>query len=345
VVACIDRVCRLFPRFPRPHVHVDAAVGWVGSVLLDYDCSWNPLGFSLAALASIERVQHRFQGLRSADSVTLDLHKWGLVSYPSSCVVFRERQALEQFAADRSLFSYFEHKEQDNPLPPVLSKGVHIAVDQSTARTGLHDPLHGSSFPRVTNHSLHELTIECSRSAVGVYSALMHLQSVGLVGLQLMAGTSLQNAAYARDAIRLHPQFGERSFVVPSNGPSFAWRLLPPSTQCSHEEEMQRALQALESVEDVPDELVATRPAVQEMASTISERSHYHRQVYDARGGGRTGLRTAWVGQATHTPATGRRHRRFDIPGEKLVFFHPGTTFEHIDHYVSAVAEAENSMN
>ncbi len=62
---------------PRPQLHVDAAVGWATVMLSDYDSVANPLSFSPEVLQMIETVKTRNQGLRVADSVTIDFHKMG----------------------------------------------------------------------------------------------------------------------------------------------------------------------------------------------------------------------------------------------------------------------------
>lgn len=73
---CAEIKCKQFGE-PMPQIHCDAAVGWTMSVLTDYDLSRNPLQFEPGLLNLIQTAQLHNVGLRYADSVTIDFHKFG----------------------------------------------------------------------------------------------------------------------------------------------------------------------------------------------------------------------------------------------------------------------------
>ena len=51
VVELRDRLCERFEVAVRPHIHVDAAIGWSMIFFLDYDFAANPLAINSATLA------------------------------------------------------------------------------------------------------------------------------------------------------------------------------------------------------------------------------------------------------------------------------------------------------
>ncbi len=112
VVELRDRLCERFEVAVKPHIHVDAAIGWSMIFFLDYDFAANPLAINSATLAGIERNVSRFAELKYADSFTVDFQKWGYVPYTSSLVMIKEQDDLKAMENDPENFSYFERDIQ-----------------------------------------------------------------------------------------------------------------------------------------------------------------------------------------------------------------------------------------
>lgn len=395
VAKVLDDVCEAWPEFRRPHLHVDAAVGWPVIFMQSYDTHVNPLGLSEAALDATRALVSAFNGLRRADSVSIDWHKWGLVTYASSCVVFKDADSLGTFASPSELYSYFESslapaaedesdaKPQFAPEPPTLVSTSGPALQeagpqgeqQAALGSGGDAAAGGSAAPapgpetlsvsatsqhpyashqkadaqRTSTRPLHELTIECSRAATGVFAAQMHWQALGEEGMQLCVATSLHNAAVARHAIRSHPELGPRAVVLDSHGPSVAWRLQPPGSTAEEFAADARALFAqLQGLDGCDDADLASHPEFSAAIKRAGMASAYHHAVYRRREQAATieerGLRTAWVGQVAHTQTTQRRRRRLDFAGEKAVFFNPATTEAMIEDWIAAIAAVDREL-
>lgn len=89
-------------------------------------------------------------------------------------------------------------------------------------------------------HELFRVTVECSRSAVGVYSASLALEAMGKQGFRTCIANALQNAALLRALLRGDERAAEeascpealalrgRLHVVPSKGPTVAFRAYEP---------------------------------------------------------------------------------------------------------------------
>jgi hypothetical protein len=176
-----------------------------------------------------------------------------------------------------------------------------------------------------------------------------------LDGMQLCVSTSLQTAAFAREALAAHPHLGERVAIVPSAGPTVAFRLFPPGeTAHEHHEQSEEALRALQAVVDSApgasqqelEVLAQGDRAVQQTCHRAAVSSGYHKSVYEYRErqkpSGRV-LRTAWVGQLMHSGFTTPGHLRLDFPGEKAVFFNPATSHALIEQWIAALAVADRA--
>jgi glutamate/tyrosine decarboxylase-like PLP-dependent enzyme len=160
VVELRDRLCERFEVAVRPHIHVDAAIGWSMIFFLDYDFAANPLAINAATLAGIERNVSRFAELRYADSFTVDFQKWGYVPYTSSLVMIKEQDDLKAMENDPEHFSYFERDIQGQ---------THL-----------------------------QSTIECSRGASDLFGAYAALNYLGVEGYRTVLAHCLQNANYFR---------------------------------------------------------------------------------------------------------------------------------------------------
>ncbi len=183
-----DRLCQRFQQANRPHIHVDAAVGWPLIFFLDYDFQRNPLEINPVTLEGLKHNVERFRELKYADSFTVDFQKWGFVPYTSSLVMVKDRESMKALEHDPENFSYFEKDVQGQ---------THL-----------------------------QSTIECSRGAAGLFGAYSALQYLGKEGYQVLIANGLQNADYFRWRISQCP--GVRIIAPDNRGPSVGFRLYDP---------------------------------------------------------------------------------------------------------------------
>lgn len=188
VAELCDDLCKKFQMAVRPHIHVDAAVGWPLIFFLDYDFEKNPLGINECTLVGLRRNVDRFHELKYADSFTVDFQKWGFVPYTSSLVMVKDRSSMEALRHDPENFSYFEKDVQGQ---------THL-----------------------------QSTIECSRGAAGVFGAYAAMQYLGKEGYQILIAHGLQNANYFREKLSEVP--GVRLIARRNLGPSVGFRLYNP---------------------------------------------------------------------------------------------------------------------
>ncbi|PSU32126.1 pyridoxal phosphate-dependent decarboxylase family protein [Photobacterium lutimaris] len=183
-----NRLCEEYEVEVKPHIHVDAAVGWSMIFFLDYDFHRNPLDINPVTLSGIERTISRVKELKYADSFTVDFHKWGYVPYTSSLVMIKNKQDMKALENEPENFSYFEHDLQGQ---------THL-----------------------------QSTIECSRGAVGVFGAYAALKYMGIEGYQTILAHCLQNANYFRH--QLLKQGNVKLMAPENQGPSVGFRLYNP---------------------------------------------------------------------------------------------------------------------
>jgi L-2,4-diaminobutyrate decarboxylase len=172
---------------PAPQLHVDAAVGWVLSFLTEYDTARNPLGFSSELLPLVRRAQSYTEGLRHADSLTIDFHKMGWGHYPGSAFLVNRRADLRYLSRAVADTPYFA--EADGRRDPAL------------------------------------FTLECSRPALGPYTVMASLNGIGLTGWQLLVARALQLAHYLKQ--RLEALDYCKVLNLDTTGPSVVWWVLP----------------------------------------------------------------------------------------------------------------------
>jgi L-2,4-diaminobutyrate decarboxylase len=182
----LDDYARRF-NVPAPHLHVDAAVGWVLSFLTAYDLARNELGFSTELLALAQRAQHYTEGLRYADSVTIDFHKMGWGHYPGSAFLVNRRADLRHLARTVVDTPYFS--EADGRRDPAL------------------------------------FTLECSRPALGPYTVMASLNGIGLTGWQLLVARALELAERLKQRLEELPYC--KVLNLDTAGPSVVWWVLP----------------------------------------------------------------------------------------------------------------------
>ncbi|SQD76713.1 pyridoxal phosphate-dependent decarboxylase family protein [Moritella yayanosii] len=184
-----NRLCEEYEVSVKPHIHVDAAVGWSMIFFNSYDFANNPLEINQATLIGIERTMERVKELKYADSFTVDFQKWGYVPYTSSLIMIKNKDDMKALENDPENFSYFEHDLQGQ---------THL-----------------------------QSTIECSRGAAGLFGAYSALKYMGLEGYQIILSHCLQNANYFRS--ELLKLGCVRLITPENQGPSVGFRLYNPA--------------------------------------------------------------------------------------------------------------------
>lgn len=170
-----------------PHLHVDAAVGWVSCFLTEYDTENNPLEINAPTLRLVEKTQAATVGFRVADSVTIDFHKMGWGHYPSSAFIVNRREDLN-----------------------LLSRSVDDAPYFAEADIR-HDPA--------------LFTLECSRPGIGPYSVMASLNGIGLSGYRMLVASAMERARQLKERIEELEYCKVLNFENP--GPSVCWWVLP----------------------------------------------------------------------------------------------------------------------
>lgn len=171
----------------KPHLHVDAAVGWVSCFLTEYDIAANPLAINSHTLSLVEQTQKATVGFRDSDSVTIDFHKMGWGHYPSSAFIVNCREDLAKLARTVDDIPYFA--EADYRHDPAL------------------------------------FTLECSRPGIGPYSVMASLNGIGMSGYRMLVAHSMERARSLKERIEQLDFCKVLNFNNP--GPSVCWWVLP----------------------------------------------------------------------------------------------------------------------
>ena len=170
-----------------PHLHVDAAVGWVSCFLTEYDIEANPFQALPATIELIRQTQAATGGFRYADSVTIDFHKMGWGHYPSSAFIVRRREDLLHLTRSIEEVPYFS--EADFRHDPAL------------------------------------FTLECSRPGIGPYAVMASLNGIGLSGYRCLVANAIEKASILKQKIEELPFCKVLNPTTP--GPSVCWWVLP----------------------------------------------------------------------------------------------------------------------
>ncbi|HAK5377056.1 TPA: aspartate aminotransferase family protein [Salmonella enterica] len=183
-----ERLCKEFNIIEKPHIHVDAAVGWPILFFIDYDFATNPLAINDVTLKGLHYNTEKFKQLKYADSVTVDFHKWGYVPYTSSLIMVRNGKDFNALKNASENFTYFENIQETD---------THL-----------------------------QSTIECSRSGVGIFGAYAGLHYLGIEGYQIIIAHCLQNANYMRN--RLMSMGNACVIAPGNQGPNVGFRIYSP---------------------------------------------------------------------------------------------------------------------
>lgn len=200
-----DRLVAEFALDYIPHIHADAVIGWAWSAFNNYDFAENKLGFRGRTVRALASATNRISHLSLADSVGVDFHKTGFAPYISSLFLLRNRDDFQAIVRQRHTMPYLYHTGEYHP-------GV--------------------------------FTLETSRTATGVMSALANLLLLGEEGFQTLIGHAVEMAETLRELIIARP---ELSVLNDENsGPVTLFRAYPSGTdtfQAKQREQSDRAYQ------------------------------------------------------------------------------------------------------
>ena len=261
---------------PVPQLHVDAAVGWALTFLTEYQTESNPLKFTAQLLPVIKQIQKHCLGLQHADSVTLDFHKMGRGHYPSSAFIVNRREDLK-----------------------FLSRTVHDTPYFSEADARRDPAL---------------FTLECSRPAIGPYCVMASLNSIGLIGWQMLTARSIELAERLKQGL-LKLEFC-RVLNLGTVGASVNWWVLPKGRNGA----------------EIFDRL---------QAGTLTEeqRTRYFgevRRMFEKR---EKMIDPAIDPKLGFTTNYGYNPHGIEIPAWKAVFFNPATTDEIVDRILYTIED------
>lgn len=150
----------------RPHIHVDAVIGWVWLFFNKYDFSANPCKFSKKVLSKIKNLTTKVSEMKYADSVGIDFHKTGFCPYVSSIFLVKNRD------------DYF-----------TLNPKKYIAYEDYN----------------LGNYAPFETSLELTRSSSGAIAALISLKTLGVMGFCKIIGTLLSSSNYFRKKLSENP--------------------------------------------------------------------------------------------------------------------------------------------
>lgn len=183
-----EQLCQKY-NIPKPHLHVDAAVGWIYGIFKDYEFQENPLGFDSETINSIHKINNLYCNLYYADSITVDPHKHGFTSYSSSALIFKNKQDLLLLQKDVEETPYFTE-------------------DSFCSFPGAYTP-------------------ETSRPGDGSLMLLANLYALGYEGYQAIIGYAIQQSNILK--LKLQFNFNDSIQILNQNipGTSTVWRFYP----------------------------------------------------------------------------------------------------------------------
>ena len=147
----------------KPHIHVDAVLGWIWLFFKDYDFQNNVLKFDKISIHKIHSIYQKISQIKYADSVGIDFHKTGFCPYTSSIFMIKDKNR------------YFSLNPSKN-IP-------------------LEELMWGNFAPFQTS-------LELTRSASGALSALICMKSLGISGFQNIIGNLFSSTEMFRNLIR-----------------------------------------------------------------------------------------------------------------------------------------------
>jgi L-2,4-diaminobutyrate decarboxylase len=194
-----DHVVKKYNLDYRPHIHADAVIGWAYTVFNDYNFEKNHLGFSKETLKSIYDTFLGMENIRLADSVGVDFHKTGYTQYISTLFLLKDKNDLNHISRSKADIPYIYQTGNYHP--------------------GLY-------------------TLELSRAASGVFSALANLRFLGKDGFRVLLSHPVEMANILRKKLR-----EEKSTTLLNRynyGPVTLFRVYPEGVDA--EEQYQREI-------------------------------------------------------------------------------------------------------
>ena len=196
-----EAVCQKY-NVPKPHIHVDAAVGWIYGIFKNYQLAENPLAFDSQTINTIQKLNNLYSNLHYADSITVDPHKHGFTSYSSSALIFKNRQDLLLLKKNVEETPYFTE-------------------DSFCSFPGAYTP-------------------ESSRSGDGPLMILANLYALGYEGYQAMIGHSIQQRNILKSKLKFSFKNSIQVLNQDIPGTSTLWRFYPDEidAQAAYEKEL-----------------------------------------------------------------------------------------------------------
>lgn len=187
-----EQLCQKY-NIPKPHLHVDAAVGWIYGIFKGYELQENPFGFDSETINSIHQINNSYCNLHYADSITVDPHKHGFTSYSSSALIFKNKQDLLLLQKDVEETPYFTE-------------------DSFCSFPGAYTP-------------------ETSRSGDAPLMLLANLYALGYEGYQAIIGYAIQQSNILKLKLQFH--FNDSIQILNKNipGTSTVWRFYPDGVE------------------------------------------------------------------------------------------------------------------
>lgn len=168
VVQIRDRIVEEYQLTYKPHIHVDAVIGWVWLFFKSYDFEKNSLKMNSVEIKKVQSICSKIREIEYADSFGADFHKMGFCPYVSSAFVVRNSSVLEC-----SWHCTYSKKE---------------------------DMYWGEYTP-------FEYSLELTRSSIGPVSAFITLELLGIQGFQKLIYKVFSAGEVIRSIIKSNDEF------------------------------------------------------------------------------------------------------------------------------------------
>ncbi|MBL6440923.1 hypothetical protein JNE33_10565 [Streptococcus suis] len=160
VVELRDKLVAEYKLTYKPHIHVDAVIGWAWLFFKEYDFATNSLGMSEIELLKVKSLTDKISKVELADSFGADFHKTGFCPYVSS--IFMVKDGSE-----------------------VTNIGKQKFIPKDELKFGEYAPF--------------LYTLELSRSISGPIAAYSALETLGIKGFQELIYNCFSNGEYIRN--------------------------------------------------------------------------------------------------------------------------------------------------
>lgn len=158
----ITDICSKYNLKYRPHIHVDAVIGWIYLFFKDYDFEKNELNIPIRYISQIKSMTDKASKFKYADSLGIDFHKTGFCPYSSSLFIVKNRTDFELLC--------------NKKIPKF--EDLHYG-----------------------NYNPYEYTLELSRPSTGAMAALISLKSTGKNGFRRIVSNLFCSTEYFREKL------------------------------------------------------------------------------------------------------------------------------------------------